>query len=557
MIKARRILISALLSGMVLTLCPMSSITAADAAENVAKAEWAIHPQFSAIPDFSEGMANSRIFSQIINRKGEVLYDYGNGSAPRFSWPYSEGISIGTNSPTGNAPYTAMDRDGAVTEIREEYKVISSFSCGMVKVSNVDPKYVPPAYSSDPNTRYGYLNKNYELVIPVMYLEGYDFSEGYAAVQREDGRWIYIDRKNHQAFEGDYQKAESFSEGLAAVMNEEGLWGYIDYNGKEVIPPLYKFADSFSDGVAIVSDGTRQGILDPYGNVVWMKKNWTDSYWMQGKFHSGVCVLRDGDQYGLIDKEGQIVIDCGVWDFISECREGIIVAGKYSGEKYLLNPEGKIIAQADVSDYRESSENLIPAAVPADPSSEEDSGLWGCLRNPEAIPSDWSEEIINTMFDRGYMTDAVSFHYQEEITRQDFCDALVRMLERKTGETLSVSRFSVFGDTRDVSVAKLFTAGIINGISDTEFAPDDELTREQAAKIFFFAGQCFGNLNEQTSAFQFTDDAEISDWAYEAVYRMQANGIIQGYEDQSFRPSVHLTKEQALAMICRLEKMIG
>ena len=555
----RRCVVSSVILSIIMTICLPVGINAKEYEGDLKKAEWAIEPQeqFTTAPVFSEGFANCRTWSLIINRKGEVVYDYGIGKAPRFSQPYSEGISIGTNSPSGTYPCTAMDRNGNITELRnEEYHSIGSYSCGRAMVSNVWGWERRDNLSS---VRCGYLDKDFNLVIPMIYLDARDFSEGYAAVQQENGNWIYIDRDNHRAFDGIFKNAESFSEGLAAVMNEGGLWGYIDYNGKEVIPPSFKLAQPFSDGVAVVSDGTRQGILDPYGNVIWLKKNLTDSYWMEGKFYSsGVCVLRDGDQYGLINTKGQIVIDCGVWDYLSECREGIIIARK-DDEKYLLDPKGEIIARTDAIDFRESSENLIAAAVASDPPSEEDpySGLWGCLRNPEAIPSDWSEDLILQMFEKGYMTDSISYHYQDDITRQEFCDAIVRMVEQKTNVYLPVKQLDVFEDTRDVNIAKLAAAGVVNGISETEFAPDSNLTREQAAKIFMYLGQYFGVLKQNNSSVKFTDDADISDWAYEAVYKMQANGIIQGYEDQSFRPAVHLTKEQAIAMIYRLEKLFS
>lgn len=117
--------------------------------------------------------------------------------------------------------------------------------------------------------------------------------------------------------------------------------------------------------------------------------------------------------------------------------------------------------------------------------------------------------------------------------------------------TLPVDCGKGFSDTKDINISKLVNAGIIDGISDTEFAPDDYLTREQAAKIFMYMGNKYGVLDDIVSETKFVDDADISDWAYEAVYLMQGNGIMNGYEDGGFRPYIFLTKEQSIAMLYR------
>ena len=92
----RRCVVSSVILSIIMTICLPVGINAKEYEGDLKKAEWAIEPQeqFTAAPVFSEGFANCRTWSLLINRKGEVVYDYGIGKAPRFSQPYSEGISI-------------------------------------------------------------------------------------------------------------------------------------------------------------------------------------------------------------------------------------------------------------------------------------------------------------------------------------------------------------------------------------------------------------------------------------------------------------------------------
>ncbi len=178
-------------------------------------------------------------------------------------------------------------------------------------------------------------------------------------------------------------------------------------------------------------------------------------------------------------------------------------------------------------------------------------GNWGYIANPLANPSPWAKNTIDKMFEWGYMTDYISYNYQDNITRREFCIALASAIEKKTNTILPITKRIVFDDTSDINISKLVSAGIIDGVSETEFAPNDYLTREQAAKIFAYMGNNFINWEPISSDAKFIDDADISEWAYESVYLMQANSIIEGYEDGGFRPYIYLTKEQAIAMMQR------
>jgi hypothetical protein len=99
----------------------------------------------------------------------------------------------------------------------------------------------------------GYVDEYGEIVIPLIYKHVTSFSEGVAAVQREDGKWICIDKQGkrlEQIPASDY--LGPFNNGLAVIyQNEKG--GYINRAGKIVVPCKYDYVTDFVDGYAAVT----------------------------------------------------------------------------------------------------------------------------------------------------------------------------------------------------------------------------------------------------------------------------------------------------------------
>jgi len=77
------------------------------------------------------------------------------------------------------------------------------------------------------------------------------FSEGLAAVRRYE-KWGFIDTDGNMVIPMTFQNAFDFSEGLAAVSIDD-MWGFIDRSGNIVVPLEFGFALSFSEGLAMVT----------------------------------------------------------------------------------------------------------------------------------------------------------------------------------------------------------------------------------------------------------------------------------------------------------------
>lgn len=94
--------------------------------------------------------------------------------------------------------------------------------------------------------------------------------------------------------------------------------------------------------------------------------------------------------------------------------------------------------------------------------------------------------------------------------------------------------------------------GIIKGYDAEHFAPDDKITREQICAMIDRYMKYEGYNIAAEAAGKFTDDALVSDWAYDSVAAARNLEIVVGYEDGSFRPQGFATRAEAATMFTRL-----
>ena len=94
------------------------------------------------------------------------------------------------------------------------------------------------------------------------------------------------------------------------------------------------------------------------------------------------------------------------------------------------------------------------------------------------------------------------------------------------------------------------TAGVVKGVSETEFAPDANITRQDmAVMIERYAAYKAYTFAAENEAERFADENEIAEYAKNAVSTMQQAGIISGMGDNTFAPLLFATRAQAAKML--------
>ena len=158
---------------------------------------------------------------------------------------------------------------------------------------------------------YGFVNKDMQLVIPMIYEKADEFKNGKAEVMR-DGRWLFVDKNGKEInitsseTGTKYQEIGKYFEGMCKVSTLKldfmdlayhsdyaeiaGTWGFVNEDGKEIIAPQFIYAKDFYNGIAIVCKG--KWTIDKK----WDNEHNKGRYWTEEEL------------WGAIDKAGNTVI---------------------------------------------------------------------------------------------------------------------------------------------------------------------------------------------------------------------------------------------------------
>ena len=166
--------------------------------------------------------------------------------------------------------------------------------------------------------------------------------------------------------------------------------------------------------------------------------------------------------------------------------------------------------------------------------------------------SDWAADYIIQAKDIGLLKDTSGLVYKENITREKFCELIYDFILIKQGGITTPEYKNRFIDTDNEKVVVLNGAEIIYGKSDTEFAPNDLLTREEAATIIVRMINKVMPMSATEMYFEYGDINDISEWALSAVQVMGNLGFMNGVGENKFAPKDNYTVEQSIATLIRM-----
>ena len=96
------------------------------------------------------------------------------------------------------------------------------------------------------------------------------------------------------------------------------------------------------------------------------------------------------------------------------------------------------------------------------------------------------------------------------------------------------------------------------GMSETEFAPNLDITREQFTAIMYRYARYRGNTDVPAGELTgFADADSVSSWAKDAMSWSFGKGILKGMGDGKIEPQGTTTRAQAAAFFHRLMKVLG
>ena len=179
-------------------------------------------------------------------------------------------------------------------------------------------------------------------------------------------------------------------------------------------------------------------------------------------------------------------------------------------------------------------------------------------KNPfgDVKDGDWFRDAVEYVNKNGLMsgTDVTEFDPNGLVTRA----MLVTVLWRAENKP-QVNLIMPFADVEENAyyagaVRWAASEGIVKGYSKVEFAPNDNITREQIAAIMhrYAAYKKYDtSAGENTNILSYADYAEISEYAIPSVQYAVGSGLIKGKTDSTINPSDNATRAETAEILKR------
>lgn len=176
------------------------------------------------------------------------------------------------------------------------------------------------------------------------------------------------------------------------------------------------------------------------------------------------------------------------------------------------------------------------------------------------IAGHWAKEDIELMASKHIVkgVDGRAFQPEGKVTRAQFAAMLQRMLGLPDASPAKTTFTDVApGQWFYGAVEAAAAAGLVQGMGDGRFAPDDLITREQMAVMIARAAKASGRELPSGGTLGFGDAKAVSEWARDAVASAAKAGIIKGRTGNVFAPRDKATRAESSVMIRRLMEHAG
>ena len=163
---------------------------------------------------------------------------------------------------------------------------------------------------------------------------------------------------------------------------------------------------------------------------------------------------------------------------------------------------------------------------------------------------EWFRAAVEFVYDNGIFagTSSTTFAPTTPMTRGMLVTVLYNLAGAPEAD-MAVPFTDVAADAYYAApVAWAVANHITSGVSQTAFAPNANITREQLVTMLYSFAQSLGLVGEALEAEAFADDADISAWATEAVAWARANNIISGRPGNLFDPQATATRAEVASV---------
>ena len=268
--------------------------------------------------------------------------------------------------------------------------------------------------------------------------------------------------------------------------------------------------------------------------------------------------VKNGDPDELVsDENGIITYEATIWD-----TDTTMTVSLQDGQGWVCKDQAEFSVIADPND----PERAILGTVNGEPAKGGEKIIFqlraeGDVELPytDVAEDDWHYEAVKYAFEKGIMTgiNDTTFAPDDNLARAQFAVILHRM--NGTPAVEYTDRFHDVAEDVWYTDAILWAAdkGVVTGYSNGNFGPSDHINREQMALMMYRYAKDQGySLDGAADFSQYQDASYVSDFAQEAMAWAVGNGIITGkYNETQLDPQGNATRAECATIMMRfLEK---
>ncbi len=173
--------------------------------------------------------------------------------------------------------------------------------------------------------------------------------------------------------------------------------------------------------------------------------------------------------------------------------------------------------------------------------------------------SHWAAKAINEVaalgIVQGVSTEEHVFDMNSAITRAAMAQILYNLSQGKAGMTNN------FTDSADAwytdAIAWAASAGVVTGVSDTAFAPNDAITREQLVTMLYrYAKLLDLDVSKTGDLTAFVDGDAVDSWAADAMAWAVGAGLLQGKGNNDLDPTAAASRAETAVVMDRFLALV-
>ena len=166
---------------------------------------------------------------------------------------------------------------------------------------------------------------------------------------------------------------------------------------------------------------------------------------------------------------------------------------------------------------------------------------------------DWHYESVKYVYENNLMQGTGNgFEPESKMSRAMLVTVLYRMASPEGTENTHSFADVLEGQWYSDAVAWAAANGIVSGVSENKFAPNEDITREQMALIIYrFAKMQGFDVSNATDLSNFADTGDVSDWALDALCWANKTELVNGTSETKLSPKATATRAQVAAILMR------